>query len=302
VGSEDVTCISCATNQHETTNLGTSADGTHVLFTTDQGVWEWDASSGMTLLAAVTDVGAADAVISENGQFVVIDTSASLSSGDVNGGQDLYELSAGRQPLLLTSGSAPASRYVLLDGTRTGGVSDDGSTVVYNVVPQGAPETINEWSGGETSQISPAGSHSPYQVEGLAGSQLEDVFFIAHDALVPSDVNAGQADIYDARVGGGFASPSASASGQTTPNPVPPAAPPYAPNLAAVSPELPILPADTAHPKAPVKKLTPKQELARALQACKMAKRHGARAECEKGARKRYTPKAASKKPGRAER
>jgi hypothetical protein len=105
-------CVSCATNQAGVTFTSMSADGSHVLFSTAAGLWEWNASEGARLLTSATDASAHTVVVSANGQYVVLLTSAALSAQDTNGSPDLYELTLGHAPVLLTSGIS-ADRYVL---------------------------------------------------------------------------------------------------------------------------------------------------------------------------------------------
>jgi hypothetical protein len=320
--TESVTCISCVTDQTSVTYVGMSKDGTHVLFTTagaEPGLWEWDAASGTHSLTSAAGLTPEDVVVSKNGQYVVALTSeALLPAEDTNNGPDLYELSVGQSPTLITSGTS-ADSYELYDGgVLASGVSDDGQRVVYEARPSGEagsrllPDVIDEWDAGQTTQLSPVGSAYEYSVQAVAGDQLQDVFFIANEALVPWDLNAGQADIYDASAGGGFPfctpgnpgpPPGVERCAAATSNSDPTVPPPpgYGADLTPPGVQLAGLPADTsqlAPSTSKPKALTRAQLLAKALKACKR-KPKKQRAVCERQARSRYAP---IKKKGKGKR
>jgi len=339
-----VTCISCSNgpagpgeppvpDEVNVTYLGTSKDGGHVLFTTDQGLWEWDQASGAELLTPpatpVTDLGPQTVVVSENGKYVVGLTSQ--LANNPNGTADLYKFVAGQQPELITSGKS-ADDYRLYDDNSelpnvgnsaatphvVGGVSNDGARIVYERQSPGAAcegkgeLVIDEWIDGETGQISPQVSPScHYVVQAIAGDELQDVFFLAFEPIVPWDFNAGQADVYDAHVDGSFSfctpgnpgpPPGAERCGAATSNanPTVPGAPAYPANLTPPSVQLTSLPADTSQPAnvSKPKALTRTQKLAKALKACKR-KPKKQRAACNRQARSKYAP---TKKKGKGKR
>jgi hypothetical protein len=294
--ASSVTCVSCGHNGAGATFVGQSAAGTHVYFSTSEGLWSWDARSHVASeLTTATDVS--QVVSSENGQYI-IGLTAQLANNP-NGTGDVYEFAASQSPLLITSG-ASADTY-LLDGIfggnssfpTTGGVSNDGARIVYDRHPaSGAPGVIDEWIAGRTKQISPADSTHPYFVLGTAGEGLQDIFFMANDPLVPQDLNAGTTDIYNARVNGGFPAPSEPANNSQTPNPVGPTTPPYTGSLEPSGLQIAPLPPDTSRPASVTKPLTRAQKLARALKACKKDKSKSKRRKCEKEARRKYAPRA----------
>jgi hypothetical protein len=326
-GGTDTVCISCASDQTDLAYITTSKDGSHLLFTTDQGLWEWSSAAGAQLLTSARDIEADDVVLSENGQYVVLLTSEALRPcesptglpcEDTNGGPDLYELSVGRPARLITSGTS-ADQYALYDSESeefalSAGVSDDGERVVYNSNPaaSGSHMVIEEWDAGQTVQLSPLNSESNYHVQAVAGSELQDVFFIAHDSLVPWDLNGGQADIYDANLDGGFPSctpgdpqppPGAYGCGAEAedPDPTVPPPPAYTADLTPPSDQIASLPPDTSQPAGThlAKTSTRAQQLATALKACKR-KSKKKRAACEAQARKKYGAKTSSRsKKGR---
>jgi hypothetical protein len=289
-----VTCVSCEAggnpNGASATWIGQSADGTHVLFETPTGVWSWSKSSGASELAPSGD-GLEQLVISRNGGYVIATTTAALSPADKDGSSDIYLFQTrDPAPRLITSGDL-ATHYV------PSAVSDGGSRVVYES-GEGSSQAIQEWYSGESSSISPLGSIYGYTVMGTAGSELEDVFFEAHEPLVAQDENAGTTDIYDARIDGGFPAPSALRNESHTPNPTAPTPTPYTPDLAPPSLGIPALGPDTSIPSAPSKPkaLTKAQELSKVLKVCRKDKKKSKRVACEKAAHKKYAPKKKAKK------
>ena len=323
------TCLSCATDQEDVTYIGMSGDGQHLLFTTggrEPGLWEWSQSTGAQLLTHASDIAAGDAVASTNGEYVVIVTSKDLAApaqSDIDGGPDLYELSAGRAPVLVTSGASTANYDLTRNEGFTGplftpvsGVSDSGKRVVYEAESAGVPSpptVIAEWDDGQTAQISPSGSSHSYHVAAIVGDELENAFFLAEEPLVPWDDNDGVADVYDARAEGGFqpctegdplppSGQSSCGKPTSTPDPQPPSQTGFGANLA--SPATPVaglppdtsVPLDASRPAGEIKSLTRPQKLAKALKACHHDNKRAKRKACERTARAKYGPRKAKKK------
>lgn len=283
-------CISCEAagqpNSGEVTWVGQSGDGSHVFFRlADEAMYEHDAG-GVNFVAPAADA-LEEPVFSHNGQMMVARTTAAISPDDTNGTSDLYLFSEGTSPRLLTSGTSS-------DVYHANAVSDSGQQVIYEAGDIGE-RTISEWSEGNISSISPIGATPEYRVLGTAGPELENVFFDAHEALVPADLNAGTTDIYDARVGGGFPAPHEPPDTTETPNPITPAIPAYSGNLTPPTFSVPELPRDTSEPTK-AKPLTRAQKLTKALKACKRDKSKTKRATCEKAAHKKYGAKGSSAK------
>jgi hypothetical protein len=316
-GENTVVCLSCQVGGGAAARfMGQSADGSHVFFNVAEaagesaghpykGLWSWDRNSKTAArLTEATDVE--QLVFSENGQYA-----AGLTkqlANNLNGTADVYELSVGQAPQLITSGVSADTYRLTFEGhfspPTVAGVSNDGRRVVYDDKPPGGAslETLQEWNGGPVPvQLSPLGATSSYYVLGTAGPELEDVFFAAHEPLVGADRNGGTQDVYDARVQGGFPAPSEPANNNQTPNPIPPTIPGYAGNLAPPGPQIAPLPPDTSHPASVAKPLTRAQRLAKALKACKKAKRRSTRLACEKSAHKKYgtTAKKSAHRKGR---
>ncbi|HEY5046121.1 MAG TPA: hypothetical protein VII53_09730 [Solirubrobacteraceae bacterium] len=304
-----VVCVSCASDGLDMTYVGSSQDGSHVFFGTDQGLWSWDGQTA-TLLTSATDLS--QILSSQNGQFVVGITSQALSGKDTNSLPDIYEFAVGQPPQLITSGTTSEDVYRLEEASAevlgapdsrvhvAGGVSNDGLRVVYDHAPAGGgPQVIDEWLAGETRQISPQGSPSGYGVQAIAGDQLQDVFFLANEPLVSADGNTDNTDVYDARIDGGFPPCTSGDPGPppgvvsclpgSTQDPSGPPATPYPANLPPPSFGLPPLPSGTGQPATTTKALTRAQKLSKALKACKRRPKKK-RATCVKRARKQYAP------------
>jgi hypothetical protein len=277
-----VICISCekGSSQSGVAYVGMSEDGSHMFFTTTQGVgealWSWDGHTA-TLLGEAG--GFSHVVFSENGEYVLAQTSAARA---------LREFAVGRAAVAVEGCGVPM------------GVSDDGQHVICDNTSDSLG-IIDEWStSGGVSQVSPLGSPNSYAVQALGGGELEDVFFFANEPIVPYDGNGGDTDIYDARSGGGFEpctpgnplppAGAASCLPGSTQNPQPLPVTPYAAPLATPSFTLPALSTSTGLPgNGPKKGASRAQQLASALKACGRQPRKR-RAACERLARKRYGP------------
>jgi hypothetical protein len=252
-----VSCLSCPDGSGAVF-VGQSADGSHVFFSSSEGLWSWDAQNRVAgRLTSDTEVS--QLIFSQNGEYAVGLTKQLVVNP--NGTADVYEFSAGRSPTLITSG-ASADAYALRRtyppynpiSYVTGGVSNDGARIVYEDTPAGGGLAIvQEYSGGVSRQISPVGATASSRLLGTAGSELQDVFLTEEGPLVPQDRNGGVLDIYDARVGGGFPHPQPPASEYGTPNPIDLASSSYPGNLTALARQPSLLPVDTSSPPVTAK-------------------------------------------------
>jgi hypothetical protein len=170
-------------------------------------------------------------------------------------------------------------------------VSSDGATVVFQGVDINEPGVFEYRSAGSIAD----GAVSLLDGRGFnprVDASGDDVFFQTIDSLIPGDTNTG-ADIYDARVHGGFAEPPAVVGcegdvcqGAQTPGPSFTAAG----SSSAVAGGNLVPPAESKPPVAPApapRSLTRAQKLARALRACRKGAK-SRRSACEARARKRY--------------
>ncbi|HSZ15401.1 MAG TPA: hypothetical protein VK790_15305 [Solirubrobacteraceae bacterium] len=175
-------------------------------------------------------------------------------------------------------------------------LSDDGSRLFFTspdpVVPglSGGSQKVFEYESGAAQLISGAGGGG----EGVfldASSSGDDVFFATRERLAPGDADE-LVDVYDARVDGGLAAPTALAPCQGSacqePFDQPPAIP--APLSASFL--------GSGNLAAPRAQPTRRQLLARALSSCAKLKARARRARCIAAARKRYAPKAEGTRRG----
>jgi hypothetical protein len=179
-------------------------------------------------------------------------------------------------------------------GDRERAISENGEYVVFTTSEElqaGAVEGATNsylWHDGTVSLISGDSLGGP-----SISSSGSDIFFATAKQLVGQDTDA-LGDVYDARVGGGFPAPpaEASCSGDACQGPSSPL-PSFGPSTSSVLPAGGNLPPPPSPPpvketkKKLTKKLTPAQELAKALAACKH-KPKNKRAACESQARRRY--------------
>jgi hypothetical protein len=122
-----------------------------------------------------------------------------------------------------------------------------------------------------------------------------DVYFLTGDSLVPQDTDT-QVDLYDARIGGGFAAPASPAACTGEACRGSSSGPPLLPSLGGSGGPAGgdnLAPAPAVKPKA--KPLTNAQKLSKALKACEKRPKKK-REACKKQARKRYDGKSKAKK------
>ncbi len=148
---------------------------------------------------------------------------------------------------------------------------------------------VYEYENGQPSLISSGTSSFESNLEDVSESG-DDVFFRSNQQLVPQDTQEGQIVIYDARVDGGFPSPSSPPPCTTAdacreaPSPQPSIyGAPSSATFSGVGNFTPPAPS-AVKPRA----LTRAQKLAAALKACKRDKSKSKRAKCEETAHKKY--------------
>ena len=182
-------------------------------------------------------------------------------------------------------------------GVDSRGISEDGSEIFFDtpdaLVPEDTNETrdVYEWKEGRISLISKGeGSAESFFLDNSPSG--EDVFFATRDDLAGSDTD-GSYDVYDARVRGGFSSPSlpVSCSGcQSSLSAVPQAL--ASSSLLGAGEQVPAEPSKHTAGKPKVSRA---QKLVRSLKSCR--KRRGKRRHaCEAQARRRYGTHAAAKR------
>jgi hypothetical protein len=243
-----------------------------------------------------------------DGRYLVFSSFAHLAKDTNNGAAYRYDFQTGELTWIshATSGlESPnenqPSIIAPLNGNDAGAfvavndfgraLSENGEYVVFTTserlqadAPEGAT-SVYLWHNGTVSRI--AAGETP-----AMSSSGSDVFFVTKTRLVGQDSDS-LSDVYDARVGGGFPAPPAEPSCSPGACQGPPSElPSFGPSTSSVLPAGGNLPPPTNPPSRPVEKtnkpkLTPAEELARALAACKRKPR-SKRAACESQARRRY--------------
>jgi hypothetical protein len=261
--------------------------------------------------------------VTPDGRFVVFQSAADLTAGDVSAQQQVFEYDAQQQTLVrasigqrgYTSGtinadahgaSITAQRYqgTFRPAAAASGlaVSADGSTVVFesaaaltqdaeSAAAVGAEsvyafQSSGGLSGGDVHLISDGRDTHGAQAIGIDASG-RDIYFATADQLVPEDRDT-QSDIYDARQLGGMTSAPAPATctGEGCQGEPPGPLGLIAPGSASQAPGANLSPSSpVSHPA--IVGLTRAQKLQRALRSCRRGPRRR-RAHCEAAARKRY--------------
>lgn len=211
-----------------------SPDGGGTIFRHDAG------ASGSTVAVAgtasarlvqyATSGVASPADLTPDGRFLVFISTEPLLPGDPAGGQKLYRYDAeSGSTIRVSAGTAePASPYdVQLDARGAGGdvsqtfsitmlsdsnfVSDDGRYVFFQTSAPLVPGDTNgvndvyRWKSGEGVALITDGARGSAAYLNGASADGRDVFFTTLSDLVAQDGDQ-EWDVYDARIGGGFAS------------------------------------------------------------------------------------------------
>lgn len=157
--------------------------------------------------------------VTPDGRHLLFSTSAKLTDFDPAGKRQvyLYDDDAGKLTCVSCdpAGQRPAGSVPSGDATLSGledrdpPLTDDGETVVFDSLDQLVPEDVNgardvyEYRDGRLHLVSPGRANSTAMLVGMSGNG-RDVFFVTSESLSGSDVDGGDFDLYDARVGGGF--------------------------------------------------------------------------------------------------
>jgi len=176
----------------------------------DSPVWTSTFGGEATRLAKVTP----------DGSRLVFMSSADLTPDDDGGFLQVYLYDAVADELTCVScpPGTPTSPGASLDAmqqeldfnTIPGDITDDGSTILFQSVDALVPHDTNGqpdpylWVNGEVHLLG-SGSVPARAVIGGISDDGADVFFMTRESLVPVDVDGGEYDVYDARVGGGLA-------------------------------------------------------------------------------------------------
>lgn len=184
----------------------------------------WTTLGGPSNASASNAAGSRTARVSSDGKTLLFQASTSLTGYPTKGLSQLYLYEAdgnggngqlsciacdpnANTPTADTL-AAPAGDYFGQDPTRS--LADDGSRAFFQTFEALLPGDVNdkldvyEWSEGHLQLISSGKSGDDSRFEGASASG-DDVFFTTRDQLVGVDDDQ-LVDLYDARVGGGFAS------------------------------------------------------------------------------------------------
>lgn len=213
------------------TNDATAVAGDHNLY-----VWKKDATHPQGQITFIASLGPSDADLwaaelpgrlsrrpaqtTADGRYLVFNASTQLLPTDTDRAQDVYRYDTDTGTLLRlstdtfgTGGNEPGldSTVDVEPGLKSSVMSADGATVVFLTEETLSPSDINgqldvySWHDGHVSLISsgrafPASTNRSFAGITASGS---DIFFNITARLTPADGDT-TADIYDARVGGGF--------------------------------------------------------------------------------------------------
>jgi hypothetical protein len=216
--------------------VASSADGSRVYYLTSvgpkAGLYLWD--KGTSVLIPNAGEGFANFVVSSgvlipDREFAVATPDgfrllfldrANLTGYDSHGSSEAYVYDASSRSVVCVScdptGAPPlgdaglmlSSANTLIPGYSEGLISPDGSRVFFETKDALVPQDTNglgdvyEWENGRIYLISSGQGTAGSRLSG-ASSNGNDVFFRTSDRLVPQDIESA-AQIYDARVGGGF--------------------------------------------------------------------------------------------------
>jgi hypothetical protein len=220
--------------------------------------------SGATGILYTGDITPKFIPMSDNGQFVFFNSTARLVPRDTNSATEEEETQA-----------VPKDQDVYeweADGT-------EGEPSVFCREVNGCVHLITSGKDENTSLLLGASSDG------------SNVFFETSARLVPQDMDD-LPDIYDARIGGGFAAPVAPVrcSGESC-RLIPSASPVISTPLSATFSGVGNLMPPVSKPAVKSKSLTQAQKLSRALKTCRTLKKKQVRARCKAQARKRYGAK-----------
>jgi hypothetical protein len=210
-------------------------------------LWRTDATHpvGQTkFIAALPDSDNPLAQTTPDGRYLVLQTNGPLLATDTDTAADVYRYDADTDGLLRVSTAVsdtggnddsdgafismpqqgePVTRKFTYHSSPT--VSNDGSVIAFHTEQSLSPRDANDesdlymWNSGQVSLITTGAVHGglaefyPGSSFAVSGSG-EDVYFGTEAQLTPSDGD-GKADVYDARIDGGFQPPQLGCSGET---------------------------------------------------------------------------------------
>jgi hypothetical protein len=166
--------------------------------------------------------------MSPNGQYLAFVSGTRIGGYDNHGTGEIYEYDATTDTISCVSCHPDGSAPIAGGGNRlepanpgpyayairppqlhvvanTGAVFFD-STEPLLTRDNNRQENVYEYNHGQLSPISTGTSNTPSAIFGIA-NEGQDVYILTSQTLTPTDTDGGLADIYDARIGGGYPPP-----------------------------------------------------------------------------------------------
>lgn len=191
-------------------------------------LYRWSTASGVEFIAALSagdpfagGFAGPIAATSAEGSALIFTSEAGLAGNLAAAGvREIYRWKAGEGLACVSCSDAPATGAQVTQPTVRGGaggnpISSDGSRVFFNTAdPLVAADTdgvgdVYEWNDGEVGLLTSGKGTTESKFIDADPSGI-DAFFATRDQLVGADVDQ-NTDVYDARIGGGFAEPEAPA-------------------------------------------------------------------------------------------
>jgi hypothetical protein len=174
-------------------------------------VWERDGAHPAGQTRYVARLGSNDLTLAQmtpDGRYLLFVTANGLVAGDTDGAMDVYRYDMVTHTIVLVSASVTGgggSGGFGVSIPRASAMSADGSTVIFDTAEALSPSDTNDvddvysWRDGQVSLISAGGGSAL----GMTPSG-RDLFVLTAAQVLSADRDA-NTDIYDARLGGGFA-------------------------------------------------------------------------------------------------
>lgn len=225
-----------ATGEVEEGSVYPAADGSRVYFDARGSLVPGDGAgsgenlymadaSGLHFLAA-TGVSGENFEISRDGQRALLATPLHLAPGDTDERTDVYLYDAASRTFTWISQGdggngefnaqifSPIESFVIGLQPEDRALSADGSRAFFStkepLLPEDGDEALDvyEFAEGSLRLVTPGAGEEAAEFTGVSADG-STVLFRTREALVPSDQDGGEADIYAARLGGGFPAPPA---------------------------------------------------------------------------------------------
>jgi hypothetical protein len=296
-------------------NLG-SNDAAPVAGDENLYVWQKDAAhpaGQMTFIAKLEANNVGEAQSTTDGRYLIFTTPSRLLASDTDEASDVYRYDADTHGLLRLStdssgrgGNEPGFEARLPTSklrrfpaqlARPTAMTSDASTVIFETAEALSPADsdgttdVYEWHEGQVSLISNGGvfGATGFGAIGITRSG-QDIYFSTGQPLTAGD-SGSEADVYDARVEGGFpATTPQPCSGEACQGSPPPQPQPPGTSASAAfnGPGSPLTAEAPPVSQPKPKPQTAAQKLAKALKACKSRHSKKKRSACEKKARNTY--------------